>query len=104
MSGIFYDEVFVSPVAIEFAGDGILYGSPGTDPTSGVKVVDQPASRQLYLFEQTSKRLVADLWSGNDGIFTFRHLSTNHTFFIVGFDYTGTWRSESSDDLVPYLE
>ena len=103
MSGQMLGKIFYSPIANEFAGNGKIQGLHTSQPEGGVYIVDQPAVRQVFLYERATMRLVASTWSEADADFIFENLSTELNFWVIAFDYLGDYRSECSDNLVPEL-
>ena len=89
-----------------YAGDGVISGSPTTDPKSGVFVVadDNPVSVLVMLSDQISKQLIAITRSAADGSFAFRQLNRSRPYFVIAFDPSKTYNAVVADNLIPVPE
>lgn len=81
--------------------DGGNYRIVGTVKEKGTP--DAPLHRRVLLCDQLSGRVVRSAWSDPvTGAYAFEHIRLG-TFYVIAFDYAGTYRAVIADNQTPEL-
>lgn len=81
---------------IHFAGAGVIVG---TVKEKGQP--DQPLVRQVLLYSENTRLLVAETWSAADGSYRFESIDPNQRYTVVSYDHTRQYRAVIADNLMP---
>lgn len=76
------------------SGNGYIAGRLSDDPAipDGIVTVNGvPAARRVYLFDQITRRLVAETFSNTDGTYRFDGLNPDEEFAVQVTDYAGVY-------------
>jgi hypothetical protein len=70
------------------AGTVTVKGSPNT-----------PVSRRVRLYEKRSGMMIRETWSDASGVYAFRYLSMDYTYYVTAFDHTNVNEAVAADNL-----
>lgn len=83
---------------IHFSGNGQI---TGTVKEKGQP--DQPLQREVHLFSDNTRHLVAVTWSNELGEYRFEQIDPDQRYTVVSYDYRGLYRAVIADNLQPEL-
>jgi len=83
---------------IHFSGPGQIVG---TVKEKGVPNI--PLVRRVLLYSETTRLLVAEVWSSPNGDYRFETLDPVQRYFVIAFDHTQLYSAVVADNLVPEL-
>lgn len=81
---------------IYFSGAGTIQGTVKEKGTP-----DQPLVRQVFLYSEKPRLLVAETWSDADGHYQFENLDATKRYTVVAYDYKHVYRAVIADNLQP---
>lgn len=82
------------------AGEGYFAGE--TDGIVTVGDDEIPASRQIFVFDAQTFKLIRSEWSLPNGRFLIKELTTDKQFLLVARDYKKQYQPEAWDYRVPH--
>lgn len=91
-----YRPVSASRRNIHFGGSGFI---AGTVKEKGQP--DQPLVRQVLLYSENTRTLVASTWSDAEGRYRFAHIDPQQRYTVVSYDHEGLYRAVIADRLSP---
>lgn len=81
---------------IYFGGNGRIVGTVKEKGTP-----DRPLVREVLLWSENTRTLVASTWSAADGSYAFDGLDRAQRYTVLAYDYTHTYRAVVADNLTP---
>lgn len=83
---------------IHFGGSGSI---SGTVKEKGSP--DQPLVRQVFLYSENTRLLVAETWSDASGNYRFDHLDPAQRYTVISYDYKHQYRAVIADNIRPEI-
>lgn len=81
---------------VYFGGGGRIAGTVKEKGTP-----DQPLVREVLLWSESTRTLVASTWSAPDGSYVFDGLDRTQRYTVLAYDYTHAYRAVVADNLTP---
>lgn len=78
---------------VNFVGRTVISGT--------VKVLNNPARKQVKLFDKVSNAFIKATWSADDGAYSFTDIDPTREYFVVAHDETGMYNAVVKDGLKP---
>ena len=81
---------------IYFSGSGQIVGTVKEKGTPNIPLV-----RRVLLYSETTRLLVAEVWSAPNGDYKFETLDRTQRYFVIAFDHTQLYSAVVADNLSP---
>ena len=81
----------------DYTGTGFIAGSG----TGIVTVGGVPASRRVLLMARDRLRVIADVWSNDDGTYRFERLNEDQAYIVMALDHQGLYEPVAYDFVRP---
>lgn len=78
---------------VNFVGRAVISGT--------VKVLNNPARKQVKLFDKISNQFIKATWSADNGAYSFTDIDPAREYFVVAHDETGMYNAVVKDGLKP---
>lgn len=63
----------------------------------------KPVSRRVQIFSANESLLVAEVWSGSDGVYAFSNLDKYRTYSVIAYDHEKNKRAVVADNVRPVV-
>jgi hypothetical protein len=80
-----------------YLGTGTISGNV----TESAQPSNIPVRRRVRLYEKRLGALVVEMFSSSTGAYKFDYLSLDYLYYVVAFDYTGTYNAVIKDSITP---
>lgn len=99
-TGVKYTPLSTARGNYYIGGLGRVYGTVKVDGTPS----DVPVHRRVRLYRDRDGMLIQEQWSNaTTGAYAFQYIEMDHTYTVITYDYTGTFRAVVADRIVPEL-